>query len=71
MSTQNIFIIEPTSSEQTTALKAFAKALKLKFEITEKPYNSEFVDMVLHADKDFEKGKGIKMTANEFKALCK
>lgn len=65
-------IAHPNNNEQLKALKAFMQALEIKFETTkEKPYNSEFVDMILQADKDFEKGKGIKMTANEFKALCK
>ena len=35
MRTQNIFIIEPNSSEQADALKAFIKALKMKFVISE------------------------------------
>jgi hypothetical protein len=72
MKTQDIFIAHPKNTQQINALKAFMQALEIKFETTkEKPYNSEFVDMILQADKDFEKGKGIKMTANEFKALCK
>jgi hypothetical protein len=36
MSTQNIFIVQPNSSEDENALKAFVKALKMKFEIKEK-----------------------------------
>ncbi len=33
MQIQDIFIIEPSTSEEANALKAFAKALKLKFQI--------------------------------------
>lgn len=34
MPTQDIFIIEPATSEEANALKAFAKALKLKFQVS-------------------------------------
>lgn len=34
MPTQEIFIIEPATSEEANALKAFAKALKLKFQVS-------------------------------------
>lgn len=34
MPTQDIFIFEPKTTEEAKALKAFAKALKLKFEIS-------------------------------------
>lgn len=34
MSSQDIFIIEPRTSEEANALKAFAKALKLKFQVS-------------------------------------
>lgn len=40
MSTQDIFIIKPNSSEQANALKAFVQALKMKFEISEDSTNS-------------------------------
>jgi hypothetical protein len=52
----SVFIFEPNTSEEAKALKSFAKALKLKFHITkEKPYNPEFVKMILTARK--EKGE--------------
>lgn len=34
MPTQEIFIIEPSTSEEADALKAFVQALKLKFRIS-------------------------------------
>ena len=52
-------IAHPTTSEQMEALKAFVKALKIKFEILnpeEKGYDPEFVEMVLQGDKEFENG---------------
>lgn len=37
----------------------------------ESPYDPEFVDKILQGDKDIAEGKSIKMTVEEFKALCK
>ncbi len=71
MQTQNIIIFEPNTDEQANALKAFGKALKLKFEVKQRPYNPEFVEMMQKGDKDLAEGQGIKMSAEEFKALCK
>lgn len=35
MATQDIIIFEPSTSEESEALKAFGKALKLKFKVAE------------------------------------
>jgi hypothetical protein len=57
---------------QIEAIKAFLQAFKIKFEIgTDKPYNADFVEMIHKADKEFAEGKGIKMSVDEFKNLCK
>lgn len=53
----DIFIIEPATSEEADALKAFAKALRLKFEVREKPYNSEFVAKIKESQKQAKQGK--------------
>ena len=73
MQTQNIFIAHPATKEQVNALKAFVKALKIKFEITaaEKPYDQAFVDSILQGDEDFRGGKGKKMTLDELNGLWK
>ena len=73
MQTQNIFIAHPSTTEQIKALKAFVKALNIKFEITttEKPYNQQFVDKILQGDEDFKAGKGKKMTMDELNSLWK
>lgn len=71
MQKQSIIIFEPNTTEQENALKAFGKALKLKFEVKTKPYNTEFVEMIEKGDKDLAEGKGVKMSAEEFKTLCK
>ena len=41
---------------QIEALKAFMKALKIKFEIGEKPYNPEFVAKIKQSENDFKNG---------------
>lgn len=57
---------------QIEAIKAFMKALKIKFEISnEKPYNPEFVEKILQGDKDYEAGKGKKVTMEELNSLWK
>jgi hypothetical protein len=42
---------------QIEAIKAFMKALKIKFEIGEKPYNPEFVAKIQRSEEDFKNGK--------------
>jgi len=51
------YIVHPETKEQENALKAFVKALKMKFETKkEKSYDPKFVKKVLDGDKDFENG---------------
>ena len=58
MQTENIFIVHPANEEQVNALKAFVKALKIKFEVTtEKAYNADFVDKIQKSKKEIEEGK--------------
>jgi len=65
-------IIHTENRDQENALKAFAKALHIKFEVAKgNPYDPEFVDKILKGDQDIADGKGDKMTVKEFKALCK
>ncbi|MFI5137270.1 MAG: DUF2683 family protein [Sphingobacteriales bacterium] len=73
MQTQNVFIAHPANTEEINALKAFVKALKIKFEITttEKPYDQEFVNKILQGDEDFKAGKGKKITVDELNGLWK
>ncbi len=61
-------------ASQIEALKAFMKALKIKFELSkkiDKPYNPEFVAMIKKGEKEFADDKGIKMSVADFKELCK
>ncbi len=58
MRTENTFIIHPETTEQENALKAFIKALKIKFEVSnEKPYNPDFVTKIEESRKQVKEGK--------------
>ena len=66
------FIVQAVDAEQEDVLKAFFNALKIKFEVTEeKPYNREFVNMVLQAEDGIKKGRGKKVSSEEFDNLWK
>ena len=52
-------IMHPKSKEQLSALKAFAKALKVEFETSKSSYNPEFVSKIKESKKQVEEGKFI------------
>jgi len=56
MKTPDIIIVHPGSEDKFEALKAFMKALKIKFEISKSPYDPDFVAMIKQGDVDFKKG---------------
>ena len=59
-------------ASQIEAVKAFMKALKIKFEIIkDKPYNPEFVQKIVTGDEDYKAGKGKKVTIEELNKLWK
>jgi hypothetical protein len=51
------FIMYPKNSEQPTALKAFAKALKVDFEKGKSPYNPDFIAKIEASKKQVEEGQ--------------
>jgi hypothetical protein len=57
MQTEHTYIVHPTS-EQASALKAFIKALKIKFEVAtnENPYNPDFVAKIKKSKKESQQG---------------
>ena len=62
MKTGNIVIIHPKTTEQEDALKALAKALKIKFEVAkEKPYNPDFVSKIQESRQQAKEGKTVKL----------
>ena len=59
-------------ASQIEAVKAFMKALKIKFEISkDQPYNPEFVNKILEAEQEIKQGKGLKVTSEGFDDLWK
>jgi hypothetical protein len=69
---QTIITAYTEDALQIEAVKAIMRALKIKFEIsTEKPYNPEFVNMVLEAEQEIKKGKGLAVTSEGFDDLWK
>ena len=58
MKTSDILIVHPDSDDKFEALKAFMKAFKIKFEITnEKSYSPEFVAKIEKSRQEFKEGK--------------
>lgn len=52
---------------ELNAIKAFMKALKVKFEITDKPYNDTFVAKIKSSEADFKDGNYTTVKAEEIK----
>jgi hypothetical protein len=72
MKTENIFIIHPDTPEQENALKAFAKALKIKFKVTKgEHYNPDFEAKIERGRQDYKEGKGTIMSLDELNSLWK
>lgn len=70
MKTENIFIIHPETSEEENALKAFVKALKMKFEVTKKKsYDPEFVDKIKRSEQEFKGGNYTTVEKKDLKNL--
>jgi len=66
MKTENIIIAHPQTDEQVNVIKAFMKALKIKFEITKKnPYNADFVAKIEKSRKEFENGDFTRVEKND------
>ncbi|WP_396177308.1 DUF2683 family protein [Flavobacterium sp.] len=52
--------------------KSLAKSLGFEIaEKVEKPYNPEFVKEILDAERSIKEGRGVRMTMEELKELCK
>lgn len=66
-------IIHPTSKEQWNLIEKLVIALNIPFEKQEEksPYNPAFVKKIKHGQDEIKNGKGIKMSADEFRDLCK
>lgn len=64
----NTIIIHTETREQEDALKAFARALKIKFEVTqENPYNPDFVAQIEKSVQEFEEGNFSRIEKKDLK----
>lgn len=48
--------MHPENKEQLTALKAFAKAMNVKFETNKNSYNTDFVKKIKESKRQVEEG---------------
>lgn len=68
MKTENTFIIHPETAEQENALRAFIKALKIKFEVSQKkPYDPDFVTKIKESKQEAKDGKTTKVEKEDLK----
>lgn len=67
----SVIIAHPTNPEKFEALKAFMNALKIKFEISDSEYSSEFLKMIKEGESDLKQGKGKKISSKDIDNLCK
>ena len=68
-------VLKNVKKKDFPVLKSLAKSLGFEIvseeEKIEKPYNPEFVKMILQGEQDIKDGKGIKITMEELRELCK
>jgi hypothetical protein len=64
-------VLKNVKKKDFPVLKSLAKSLGFEIATEEKPYNPEFVKEILEAAKEVREGKGIRMTMEELKELCK
>ncbi len=61
-------IIYTENKEQENALKAFVKALKMKFEVArKKPYDPEFVEKIKRSEQEFKDGNYTRVEKKDLK----
>ena len=65
-------ILKNVKKKHYPVLKSLAKSLGFEIvEKIEKPYDPEFVQEILEAQQSIKDGKGVRMTMEELKELCK
>jgi len=68
MKAKDIIIAHPSTREQIEAVKAFMKALKIKFEVSkEEVYNPKFVEKINESERDFENGEFTRVEKDDLK----
>ncbi len=58
-------LLLPENKEQLSAIKAFAKALKVKFKTEKNYYNADAVAKVRQGEEDYKNGKGTKIATED------
>jgi inosine/xanthosine triphosphate pyrophosphatase family protein len=51
------FTVHSENKEQVNAIKAFMKALKIKFDVANNSYDEVFVDKIKESEKQFSEGR--------------
>lgn len=70
MATENIFIIHPENAEQANALKAFVKALNMRFETTgEQLYDEDFVAKIKKSREEFRAGNFVHVEKEDLQSF--
>ena len=64
-------VLKNVKKKDLAVLKSLAKSLGFEIEKKEKPYNPEFVKEILEAERSIKEGRGVRMTMEELKELCK
>ena len=64
-------VLKNVKKKDFPLIKSLAKSLGFEIVKEEKPYNPEFVKEILEAEQSIKDGKGIRMTMEELKELCK
>ncbi len=65
-------VLKNVKKKDFPIFKTLAKSLGFEIvEKQEKPYNPEFVQQILDAEQSIKDGKGVRMTMEELKELCK
>lgn len=64
-------VLKNVKKKDLAIFKSLAKSLGFEIEKKEKPYNPEFVKEILDAERSIKEGRGVRMTMEELKELCK
>ncbi len=65
-------VLTKVKKKDFQVIKSLAKTLGFEIEKKEEsPYNPKFVKEILEAEKSIKDGKGVRMTMEELKELCK
>ena len=72
MKTPEVLIAHPSNSSEVNTLKAFLKALKIKYEVAGRsPYNAAFVAKIEKSRRDYKASKGKTIAVSDLDKLWK